>query len=86
MSKYNKYWGDLDKVNVLLFVAVMLDPRTKLGSLEYCFKDVLSVEQCTDMMIKLKNYLKKLYDHFDVGESSSQAEHSSAFPKGSSMA
>jgi hypothetical protein len=35
MSKYNKYWGDLDRVNVLMFVAVILDPQTKLGSLEY---------------------------------------------------
>jgi hypothetical protein len=66
MSKYNKYWGDLDKVNVLLFVAVILDPRTKLGSLEYWFNDVLSVEQCTNMMIKLKNHLQKLYDHFNI--------------------
>ncbi|XP_062149714.1 zinc finger BED domain-containing protein RICESLEEPER 1-like [Alnus glutinosa] len=86
MSKYNKYWGDLDKVNVLLFIAVILDPRTKLGSLEYWFKDVLSVHQCTDMMIKLKNHLQKLYDHFDTGESSSRDEHSSAFAQGSSMA
>jgi len=86
MSMYNKYWRDLDKVNVLLFVVVMLDLRTKLGSLEYWFKDVLSIEQCTDMIIKLKNHLKKLYDHFNAGESLSQDEHSSAFPQGSSMA
>jgi hypothetical protein len=26
--KYNKYWGDLDMVNLMLFVAVVLDPRT----------------------------------------------------------
>jgi hypothetical protein len=31
MLKYKKYLGDLDKVNVLLFVAIILDPRTKLG-------------------------------------------------------
>jgi hypothetical protein len=54
--------------------------------LEYWFKDVLSVEQCTDMIIKLKNHPQKLYDHFDVGDSLSQDEHSSAFPQGSSMA
>jgi len=86
MSKYNKYWGDLDKVNVLLFVAVILDPRTKLGSLEYWFNDLLSVEQCTDMIIKLKNHLQKLCDHFNTGKSSSQDEHSGAFPQGSSIA
>jgi hypothetical protein len=25
LTKYNKYWGDLDRVNVLMFVAVILD-------------------------------------------------------------
>jgi hypothetical protein len=54
--------------------------------LEYWLKDVLSVEQCTDMMIKLKNHIQKLYDHFDARESSSQYEHSCAFPQGSLMA
>jgi hypothetical protein len=66
MTKCNKYWGDLDRVNVLMFVAVILDPRIKMGSLEYWFKDVLSNEPCTNMTKKLKHYLQKLYDHFDV--------------------
>jgi hypothetical protein len=26
--KYNKYWADLDRVNLMLFVAVVLDPHT----------------------------------------------------------
>jgi hypothetical protein len=85
LMKYNKYYGDLDRVNVLMFVVVILDPWTKLGSLEYWFKDVLSDEQCTKMVKNLKHNLQKLYDHFDVGESSSQVEHSSAFPQGSSI-
>jgi hypothetical protein len=31
MTKYNKYWGDLDRVILLMFVTIILDPRTKLG-------------------------------------------------------
>jgi hypothetical protein len=58
MLKYNKYWGDLDRVNVLMFVAVILDPQAKFGSLKYWFKDVLIVEQCTNMMIKLRTTLR----------------------------
>jgi hypothetical protein len=42
MMKYNKYWGDLDKVNLFMFVAVILDPQTKLGSLKFWFKDILN--------------------------------------------
>jgi hypothetical protein len=69
---------------VLLFVAIILDPRTKLGSLEYWFNDILSVEQCNDIIIKLKYHLQKLYDPFNIGESLSQVEHSGVFPQGSS--
>jgi hypothetical protein len=67
MTKYNKCWGDLDNndtINLMMFVAIVLDPQTKLGSLEYWFKDVLSAEKCNDMMKKLRFYLNKLYDHY----------------------
>jgi hypothetical protein len=84
LMKYNKYWGDLDRVNVLMFIVVIFDPRTKLGSLEYWFKDVLSEEQCTKIVKKLKHNLQQLYDHFNVGESSSQVEHG-ASPQNSSF-
>jgi len=36
--KYNKYWGDFEKINPLLFVAAMLDPRYKIIILEFWFK------------------------------------------------
>ena len=29
-SKFDKYWGKGDKMNPLLYVAVVLDPRKKL--------------------------------------------------------
>jgi len=51
--------------------------------LECCFNDILSVEQCNEMIIKLKNHLQKLYDHFNTRESVSQGEHSGALPQGS---
>jgi len=68
-----------------MFVAVILNPRIKLGSLKFWFKDVLNEEQCTNMVKKLMHYLQKLYDHFDARETSSQVEHGSACPQGSSM-
>jgi hypothetical protein len=76
--KYNKYWGDLDMINLMLFVAVVLDPHTKLDSLDFWFKEVLSVEQAIRMITKLRYYLDKLYDHYDNnGGSSSQVHHGS---------
>nr|GEU56128.1 zinc finger BED domain-containing protein RICESLEEPER 2-like [Tanacetum cinerariifolium] len=35
-SKYDKYWDNLDNMNVLLYVALVLDPRNKLKYLEFC--------------------------------------------------
>ena len=84
MMKYNKYQGDLnnnDKVNLMMFVTVVLDLQTKLGSLEYWFKDVLNVKKHNDMMKKLKFYLNKLYDHYNVGDGSSQVQHSNELPR-----
>jgi hypothetical protein len=88
MLKYNKYWGDLDnndKVNLMMFVAVALDPQTKLKSLEYWFKDVLGIKKCEEMMTKLRSCIDKLYDHYNVGQSSSQVQHGSELSQGSSI-
>jgi hypothetical protein len=57
MLRYNKYWGNLDnndKVNLMMFVVVVLDPRTKLESLEYWFKDVLGTNKCDEIVTKLR--------------------------------
>ncbi|PWA58645.1 zinc finger, BED-type [Artemisia annua] len=35
-AKYDKYWDNLDNMNVLLYVALVLDPRNKLKYLEFC--------------------------------------------------
>jgi hypothetical protein len=34
-KKYEKYWGTMDKINLLLYVANVLDPRTKFKALQY---------------------------------------------------
>ena len=36
-SKFDKYWGERDKINHLLYMAVVLDPRKKLTFLKVFF-------------------------------------------------
>jgi hypothetical protein len=43
--KYDKYWGDVEKINPLLFVATLLDPRYKMDALEYWFDLVLGLKK-----------------------------------------
>ncbi|XP_059629818.1 zinc finger BED domain-containing protein RICESLEEPER 2-like [Cornus florida] len=35
--KFDKYWGSIKKVNIMLVVAVVLDPRFKLNYVSYCY-------------------------------------------------
>ncbi|KAL4387019.1 hypothetical protein GQ457_09G022130 [Hibiscus cannabinus] len=39
-DKYDKYWGDIDKMNMLIFVACVLDPRHKLNYLEFALSEM----------------------------------------------
>ncbi|PWA89561.1 zinc finger, BED-type [Artemisia annua] len=39
-GKYDKYWDNLDNMNVLLYVALVLDPRNKLKYLEFCLDQI----------------------------------------------
>ncbi|XP_071921710.1 zinc finger BED domain-containing protein RICESLEEPER 2-like [Coffea arabica] len=34
-DKYDKYWGRVEKMNMLIFIACMLDPRTKFEYFEF---------------------------------------------------
>lgn len=36
-AKYDKYWGSIRKVNKLLFIVVVLDPRYKLEYVTWSF-------------------------------------------------
>ncbi|KAK5772051.1 hypothetical protein PVK06_048312 [Gossypium arboreum] len=42
-DKYDKYWGDIDKMNLLVFVACVLDPRQKLKYLEFALSEISNV-------------------------------------------
>ena len=36
--KYDKYWGSVDRINLMLFGAVVVDPRYKLKCVNFWFK------------------------------------------------
>ncbi|RZC89682.1 hypothetical protein C5167_036291 [Papaver somniferum] len=35
LDKFNKYWGEYEKMNTLMFIAVLLDPREKMKGLNF---------------------------------------------------
>ncbi|KAG8493118.1 hypothetical protein CXB51_010630 [Gossypium anomalum] len=63
-EKYDKYWGDIDKMNLLIFVACVLDPRQKLKYLEFALSEMSSSKKACEMMQKLKESLYELFDEY----------------------
>ncbi|OMO70217.1 hypothetical protein COLO4_28700 [Corchorus olitorius] len=51
-EKYQKYWGNIQNLNPLLFIAVILDPRHKLDYAMFVIEDVYEAK-------KLMNYALK---------------------------
>ena len=47
-SKHNKYWGSVKKINKLVFLVVMLNPRYKLDYVGFCFESIND-----DVMVKV---------------------------------
>jgi hypothetical protein len=54
---------ETEKINPLLFVASLLDPRYKMDILKFLFVDNVWVEKTEKIVSKLKNFLDWLYTH-----------------------
>ncbi|KAK0594800.1 hypothetical protein LWI29_000671 [Acer saccharum] len=64
-QKFDKYWGGLEKTNNLLIVAVVLDPRYKLGYVKFRFDSIYGVEESQLMISKVKGVLLDLYEWYN---------------------
>ncbi|XP_028104527.1 zinc finger BED domain-containing protein RICESLEEPER 2-like [Camellia sinensis] len=58
-KKFDKYWGNRDKINLLLYVVVVLDPRRKMTYLQFCFSTIFGgdVVKVKEMLDKVKHCL-----------------------------
>jgi hypothetical protein len=65
LAKYNKYWGDHTSFNILIFVAVALDPRYKLSN----YSKIATLEMFGEVhgevvWIKMNETLTKLFEEY----------------------
>ncbi|KAL2252550.1 UNVERIFIED_CONTAM: Zinc finger BED domain-containing protein RICESLEEPER 1 [Sesamum indicum] len=94
-EKFDKYWGSIEKMNMVLYYGVILDPRHKLGFVEFFFdklyggigqSDVMK-ERVRDGLHELFNDYKLRYGHAlqgtleSPGSSSSRVSSSSSSSK-----
>ncbi|KAF5473037.1 hypothetical protein F2P56_009682 [Juglans regia] len=75
--KFDKYWGSLDRLNLLLLIAVLLDPRSKLGLLTFHLKKIYDHNWAEDLLSRVRQLLSDMYEEYNAtfGSSSSSREH-----------
>lgn len=79
-EKFSKYWENLGKLNFLLYVAVILDPRYKMTFMKWCLNQVY-VASMTDkdrtpstvMLDEVKKSFNRLYTYFASSEEEEQS-------------
>ncbi|XP_027915765.1 uncharacterized protein LOC114175202 [Vigna unguiculata] len=76
-GKYDKYWGNPNGINILLLIAVVLDPRSKLDIVNYFIDYIFESSMASGLKSKILSSLTTLYDQyqeFEEGSQSSQQE------------
>lgn len=76
-DKYDKYWGKIEKMNMLIFISSILDPRTKFEYLEFVLSKMYGEVDggvvamlAKDSMFELFNEYKRLHSAHESSSSS----------------
>ncbi|XP_012833299.1 PREDICTED: zinc finger BED domain-containing protein RICESLEEPER 2-like [Erythranthe guttata] len=67
-TKYDKYWDNIDKFNLLLYVAVVLDPRDKMRYLDFCLGQTYGAgsPKSKEVSERVRSVLNELFDHYKM--------------------
>ncbi|KAL5557141.1 hypothetical protein UlMin_039377 [Ulmus minor] len=63
-QKFDKYWGNLEKMNVLLYIATILDPRCKMEAIKHGFGFLYDDETSAKLLKHIEDVLYKLYNFY----------------------
>ncbi|KAL4281262.1 hypothetical protein GQ457_03G008280 [Hibiscus cannabinus] len=77
--KFDKYWKNVNNVNVLMFIALLLDPRHKLRYVEWIIRRSYDPSDSYDLCHRIKSTLASLFDFYASSHPSSTQTRSSSF-------
>lgn len=63
-KKHNKYWDNVDKVNLLLYIAVILDPRRKMQYVTWAINQQYDFRNAEKLGSMVRETLTSLYAHY----------------------
>ncbi|XP_057441940.1 zinc finger BED domain-containing protein RICESLEEPER 2-like [Lotus japonicus] len=79
-AKHDKYWGSLKNINMMIFIAVVLDPRYKLRFVEWSFANLYDKNDVDYLSGKVKDTFNSMFNSYKnaVGNGQSQSTTQSA--------
>ncbi|XP_057769071.1 zinc finger BED domain-containing protein RICESLEEPER 1-like [Salvia miltiorrhiza] len=69
--RFDKYWSEC---NLLMCIAVVLDPRFKMFIIDWCFKDIYSTTEAAERRIAFLETLHLLYNEYVEADEANKAK------------
>lgn len=63
-AKFDKYWGAPEKMNKMIFIACVIDPRFKFDYVDFVFLRMYGEEKREKMSDQVKSYMISLFDEY----------------------
>ncbi|KAK9035076.1 hypothetical protein V6N11_077127 [Hibiscus sabdariffa] len=84
--KFDKYWANVNNLNVLMFISLVLDPRHKLRYVEWIVRRSYDPTNSSVLCLRIKDVLTRLFDFYaSMHPSSTQKTSCSGNPNSSEM-
>lgn len=77
-KKYDEYWGNPDTLNMLLLIAVIFNPRCKVGYMNWIINQIFDLGEAANLKEKLESCLKLLFEEYIDGEEEPQNDSQEA--------
>ncbi|KAL0547021.1 hypothetical protein IC582_016942 [Cucumis melo] len=71
-AKFEKYWGNNEKNNLLLYVVIVLDPRKKLRFVSICLKKIFGPKVAESMGNVVEQCCRRLFHEYSTTRSGSR--------------
>ena len=63
-QKFHKYWGEPEKINYIIFIAIILDRRYKIEFLKFSIDQMYGKDLGNSLLTNLKSDLCALFDDY----------------------
>ncbi|XP_056683460.1 zinc finger BED domain-containing protein RICESLEEPER 2-like [Spinacia oleracea] len=63
-KKHDKYWDNVDNINLMLYIAVVLDPRRKMFYVKWAIDDQYDLDKASKLYGMVSDALTSLYEHY----------------------